>query len=325
MSFRFIDPGFGISDYFGDGVDSKFYPPLKCLQSYTFNPRHGVAFYTDFSNDDGHSRIILGSESISDFYMKFDEYFPATVNGSAQTIVLNGSNFVLSIIQSGVNFTIRALDDPLLELDSTAGDNTHLNADAVNTIWLHVETTDEAWRVTLVINGEDTLREQDAWGYAAAASPVFRFYIPEVLPVSNLIIADEEISLHETIVEVGSSAADATMAVNDGVYSGVIAGEYVLQTPDASSLFDQFTPNNKVTAALAVAAPAYSDSDILRALKCRVVENGAALDFERMSLQEADETQTELDLPLAAQQIVTASDMTLAKLSELKIGWVVRL
>lgn len=323
MSFKYIDPGFGISNYNGIYTEWGFSPPLLNVENYTYNRNFGVAFYTDQkSYYEGVSTIQFGSRNINEFYMKFDEYFPESAN-FATTTVQNGDSEILSMSQDGANLTIRAMNDVALVL---SGDETHLKAGRVNTIWLHVETTEQTGWITLVINGEYVFREQEGWGYTGPASSAFSFNINESLPVSNLIISDEEIALNETIVEISNSAVETTMLENDGIYSSAGAGDYVLQSLDPSSLYNQFKSDTKVSAMLAVAIPAYTTGDGVKRLTCRIVDGENVTDYETTrylpEMTEEEFASLEGAMPLMAKQIPIASDTTFAKIDGLKVGWV---
>lgn len=322
MSFKYIDPGFGLSQRYDEDYGYGFYPPLQCLQSYTYNRKFGVAFYTEEDEYYLGSRVFFNTPPLTDFYVKFDEYFPESAD-SAQMILKNDSCEIIRISQRGANLTLRALNDETLELGN---DDSHLKIGRVNTIWVHVETIDPAWRITLVINGERVFDSREGWSYSGQGNGTFRFNIDKALPVSNLIISDAEILLNETIVEVGNSAVETTMIEENGTYASAGAGDYVLQTLDPSSLYEQFRSDTKVSAILALAAPAYTTGDSVTTLKCRVVEGENVSDYKMpedlIEMTESEFASLETTIPLKAQQIPVESDTTLADLSRLKIGWV---
>lgn len=334
MSYKYIDPGFGFSGY-SYNVDACFTPPLLRFDSYTYNPRFGVSFYTEDSYSNGYSSINFGSsqDTPTEFYLKFDEYFPETTGNNLvyQTDIRNGDSQILTIEQVATNIRIRALGDTELIVSTLAGDETYIEKGRANTIWLHVEADGQTGRITLAINGNYIFREQEGWGFNSVARN-FSFQIPDKLPISNLIISDEKINLNETIVEIGCSAVETTMIAESDTYSSATAEDYVLQELDPSSLYDRLAPETKVTAMLAVAVPAYTTGDAVKYLKCRVVDGDNVTDYKildteggQISLTEMTEEEfAELEgyAPLMAKQLPVASDTTFAKLSGLKVGWV---
>lgn len=321
MSYKYIDPGFGI---FSEDANFGFYPAPLRVEGAKYNSDFGTAFYTDDTVSNGDSRIRFGDGNSTEFFLKFDAYFPETTGNSsrASTIIRNGSYEILAITQQGETIEILALDD--VELTAT-GKETYLEAGRVNTIWLHVEADGETGRITLAINGNYVFREREGWGFAGPVTRDFRFNINEQLPVSNFILSDEAIGLNETIVEIGCSAVETTMIEESGTYSSATHNDYVLQTLDPTNLYNRFSEETKVTAMLAVAIPAYTTGDAVKYLKSRVVDGDNTTDGDWLTLPKMTEeefAELEGDVPFLARQIDIASDTTFAKLGGLKVGWV---
>lgn len=310
MSFKYLDPGYGISWNSRVGV----------YKSTIYNPRNGVAFYASLFSCEIHP--VDSSTELTEFWVKFDIFLPETGNATSSIYKDNNSNkILLTIIQNGSSISARLFGEAAYEL--TEG----FKAGSVNTIWLHFQATDYWWYIALVVNGEDYGDDCSSSKYVGATSAVFNFRISSEHPVSNLIISDEKIDLNETIIEVKHSAVETTMVENDGAYSSAFSGNYVLQTLDTTNLYGLFGSDSKVTGLVAIAAPAYTtDENVIEELKCRVVDDTTTTDytpyFEYLEKWSDEEVAGLEYIPVIANQLDVTSDTTFASLNGLKVGWV---
>lgn len=330
MSFKYIDPGYGVICGQKTGV----------FKSNVFNPRNGVAFYSY-----GRSMInladTLGNVFMTDLYVKFDIFLPETApeTGDAMASVHSGYRFkLLKITQYEAGFLL----DVLGEEDNDFGDTfeervdgaaTNLKAGRVNTIWLHAVSGNYESNITVIVNNERVVN--DVSTPSQCLGTLIGFDINAEVPVSNVIISDEEIDLNETVVEVGHSSVETTMTENDGAYSSAMIGAHVLQTLDTTNLYGLFGSDSKVTGLAAIAAPAYTTGDEINKIKCRMVDGETVTDYwipdpefpedADLYLEQYSEEEIaalENKVPSQGKQLSIASDTTFASLNGLKVGWV---
>ena len=321
MSFKIINPGFGKLFY-----DYQYHPAYERTGSL-YNPKFGVAVY---SND---CRIFLGTTAFSDLYLKFDVFLPDSSNNFLN---VGGNGVFLQITQSGTSTQITSLRSEEL---TVTGAQTNLNLNAVNTVWLHL-STGNSYQTTVMVNGATVLDGENAEMHGTFnANSQLVFSIPYEMPLSNLIISDSEILPNEIIALVDASAVDTTMAVReDGSFSGVEVGDYVLQVLNPASLYGIFGAGGKVTGMAAIAAPAFNTGEDSLFLQCRKVNgetvtnypmDGGDDDVYGAELYYAHELENTASAnendytPAIGEQIPVASDTTFADLSGLKLGWVI--
>lgn len=321
MSFKYINPGYG-----GLCYEGSTFP--KTIQSYTFNPTHGVAcFNTENGGYFSSGRI----DACQDLYIKFDVYFSGTSGFLA--VGVKGISCILIIGLTNGDFSVRATNNSTYVI---TGEYTNLKLNAVNTIYLTIHFDSETY-VLININGEDIIEETlgDYSGVANIAGYVtFENY--ENSPISNIIISDEEINPKEIIIQLESSAVDTDMNESDGVYSSPLVGSYVLQILNTAALYSTFGSDCKILGAAVVASPAYlTDSEAaIEFLNCRVSDGVTSTDYHVLirDTNEEDEEYTPLDsanlldvekyLTSYGRQLPITSETTLADLNGLKVGWV---
>lgn len=76
--------------------------------------------------------------------------------------------------------------------------------------------------------------------------------------ISNIIVSDSRITPNEKMIEVPISSTSTNMTESSGVYTASSVGNYLLQTPNKSSLVSSY-PNHRVTGISTVAQPAYTN------------------------------------------------------------------
>ncbi len=338
MSFKHINPGYGMLFY-----NQRF----STYENFTYNPKFGVSFYNDGERDG--IPVYCGADT-TDLWLKFDMYFHAEQEAYAiYASIADGNKYLLQIERFQDSLKVTALRDS--DNLSVEGDDTKIKTGAVNTFWMHVKSAKNSQlSATVAVNGKiiiDGECSTDNYSGNCLAKMGIRIDNSYRLPMSNLIISDAEIDLNEIIVRVDSSGVDTTMAENDGKYSTVEVGGYVLQTLDTSSLYNIFGADGKVTGMVALAAPAYYEGDYedqeIHYLICRKVDGDNVtdyvIDFDEDSnedyiwdavhyLEPAPDPEIpafiEDYLPVCAEQLPITSDTTIASLNGLKIGWVAR-
>ena len=316
MSFKIINPGYGA--LIGSGFTT--------VNSYTFNPQNGIAFYGN-TEEDFHTEkglVIPAIGTAGTFYFKFDVYVPARrtewtvriVHGSGTTGKYTG--FILDYSDDyGYDFFDAGFIGEyggIAYVDISENLEDWLNFGAVNTVWGFFNLSDEEDSCKVILNGK-TLIEETGKSFPSAAKTVIQFYVTSNSPISNLIISDEYIDPREVIVELGASAVDTTMTIDGAQYKAIEGDAYVLQTPDISNARGLFGNSGKILGLAAIAAPAYTTGDDVTSLKCRTVDGETVTDYSAQNL--SSDTSAML-----AEYLPVSSDMTVASLANFKIGWV---
>ncbi len=326
MAFKYLNPGYGSLFYLANSN-------IMTVRSNIYNPNCGVAF---FSN---HSPCYAGhvvANNTKDLYLKFDIYLPATTENLSWTEIDIKGNTIFRLEQNGTTRTITPMAIANLNI---SGNDTNLKLGRVNKIWLHLTAETTGWNLEIFVNN-DYISDAANTDYKGAVSRgnQITFYVDNAHPMSNLIITDQNLNIKETIVEVDSSAIEATMtAKNNGTYASSQSGEYVLKTPDTTALYSSFGASATVLGMVAVAAPAFNTGNSLN-LKCRKVDadttvtdyslyNSVIEDYfvlQNMSEEDFEElNSTDVSFyPCVAVQVPITSGTTLADLNGLKIGWV---
>ena len=310
MSFKIINPGFGAL------VGSEF----TTVNGSTYNPRNGVAFYGNTNFDTGF--VIPAIDSVGTFYFKFDVYIPARHTDWSVSLV-HGNATGTKYTDVFLHYNDDEGEDALTAgfqkyYDSIAYEGIYenledwLNFGAVNTVWGLFNLSNEDDFCALTLNGR-TILEETGKSFNSASQTVIQFFVTSGSPISNIIISDEYIDPNEVIVELGAASVDTTMTLDGDNYKAVDGGEYVLLTPDTSNARSLFGRNGKILGLAAVAT--YTASENITKLKCRVVESANSTDYSAQTL--SSDTGAML-----AEYLPVASNTTVARLENLKIGWV---
>ena len=261
---RYINPGFA---EFLD-VDGG-----TTLQDATYNPTNGVAFYqpTDMEG-------VSISNTVNEFYGKFDIYLPQISslpsNYFAKVGIYKPGNTNSGLSGVGLyKYSSSYIHVKSLVLDSN--DKTITNSDAafnfggINHFYFYFKARSESavdGEYFIYMNGTKILEATGKWIYMDNATKLV-IYASEATPISNIILADEEISMREQIqaVPLGTPVTDM-IDREDGSYLADTAGQQILQTVDVASLISQYGGSSRVTGIAIGGKPAYRTAEGLTTL-----------------------------------------------------------
>ncbi len=251
---RYINPGF--AEFLdADGTT---------IESATYNPTNGVALYqpTDMEG-------VNISNTVSEFYGKFDIYLPQISslpsNFFAKVGILKPGSANVGL--NGVG--LYKYSSSYIHVKSIVGggnDKTVTNSDiafnfgGINSFYFYFKARSENaadGEYFIYMNGAKIMEATGKWIYMDNASKLV-IYACDVTPISNIILADEEVSIREriTAIPLGSPVTDM-IDLEDGSYLADTAGQQILQTVDVASLISTYGGTSQVTGVAIGGNPAY--------------------------------------------------------------------
>ena len=286
----------------------------------TYNPTNGVSLYqpTDMEG-------VNISASASVFYGKFDIYLPPISslpsNFFAKVGILKpgnmnaGLNGVGLYKYSGSYIHVKSLVGGSNDKTVTNSDIT-FNFGGINHFYFYFKARSESTadgEYFICMNGEKILEGTGKWIYMDNASKLV-IYACEATPISNIILADTEISTKERIqaVPLGTPVTDM-IDLEDGTYLADTAGQQILQTVDVASLISAYGGTSQVTGIAIGGKPAYRTGDGLTTLTGLSKASGGS--------QVEHGTKTLRTSTAAGTVDCYSVDTTIADLVDLELGW----
>jgi len=261
---RYINPGYAEFLDVDGGIT---------IQDATYNPTNGAAFYqpTDMEG-------VNIANTVSEFYGKFDIYLPQISslpsNYFAKVGIFKPGNSNAGLNGVGLyKYSSSYIHVKSLVLGSS--DKTITNSDAafnfggINHFYFYFKarsasTADGEYFICM--NGVKILEGKDKWIYMDNSTKLV-IYTCEATPISNIILADEEISIRERIqaVPLGSPVTDM-IDREDGSYLAESSGQQILSTVDVASLISTYGGTSRVTGVAIGGKPAYRTGEGLTVL-----------------------------------------------------------
>ena len=280
----------------------------------------GVAFYqpTDMEG-------VNIANDVSEFYGKFDIYLPQ-ISSLPSNYFAKVGIFKPGNIDAGLNGVgLYKYSSSYIHVKSLVGggnDQTVTNNDiafnfgGINSFYFYFKarsasTADGEYYICM--NGEKILEGTGKWIYMDNATKLV-IYACEVTPISNIILADSEISIRERIqaVPLGSPVTDM-IDRGDGSYLADTAGQQILQTVDVASLISAYGGASKVTGIAVGGKPAYRTGDGLTTLTgLSKVSGGSQVEHGVKTLR----TST-----TAGTVDCFSVNTTIADMTGMKLGW----
>ena len=261
---RYINPGYAEFLDVDGGIT---------IQDATYNPTNGAAFYqpTDMEG-------VNIANTVSEFYGKFDIYLPQISslpsNYFAKVGIFKPGNANAGLNGVGLyKYSSSYIHVKSLVLGSS--DKTVTNSDAafnfggINHFYFYFKARSASTadgEYFIYMNDVKILEATGKWIYMDNASKLV-IYACEATPVSNIILADEEISMKERIqaVPLGSPVTDM-IDREDGTYLAESSGQQILQTMDVASLIATYGGASRVKGIALGGKPAYRTGEGLTTL-----------------------------------------------------------
>lgn len=271
MGFKYINPGLVLNN------DTAF-----VRSTSTTHTKTGHAFSTTKSYGSIYYLNLLTLDDYYDeIYGMFDIYTPALTGSSnisaLATLYLGSteSDFPRTTIQitdgySSKNKTRSLIYNSQSYITSSSArsisiayDSTSTSFNKIHTIYFHLKNSILS---IIYVDGVSKVNRVDETGTSTNSSTyclylnynLIKFNVNQNLYISNLILSDSRITPNETMVEVPISSTSTNMTESSGVYTASSVGNYLLQTPNKSSLVSSY-PNHRVTGISTVAQPAYTN------------------------------------------------------------------
>lgn len=271
MSFRYINPGYG--GWFNDAS------VITVENNYNYNPEQGISFKKAASAPEDENKIILPKAFTTDIYASFymyvgdnrprQFYLGAKKAPSSASEPAIASSCIGIYIDSGNVYLLAGAST--IATGGTIGNyiKNLIKNDTLHKIQFHIHRGESAATSfgEVTINGSTQIREYSDNNYRNTFGDYNAFYVRfpttygEEIYFSNLIVSDEPISEKEKIIKlpISATATDMTAGEN-GMYTATAAGQTFLQTPDITTLAQQFSGESKITGIQVVGNPAYKNS-----------------------------------------------------------------
>ena len=316
MSFKYINPGY--TKLINVINEPSF---LTQLVNSTIS-KTGVSFYNS-SNYDNYIKID-NTHASGDLWAKCDFYWDSSqlpridhfgeYNGTSNFYnglytTVNYSRITYQIVFSGSYQNLISFYTSDSDLESSAG----LRKNSINTFWLHLHYGDSSsGYIELKINNKNYGK---ITGNVTATSNA-RFTIrTSYMPISSVIISDEEINPNEKIVLLPVSSTVTDMeSLTGGLYVADTASETLLQSVNTTSLFQEYGSDSKITGIALIGNPAYEVDDVIGSLTSLSKQNGVVTDHDNITLL------TDSDAMIVSS-FSLPTDTTVADLSNYQFGW----
>ena len=286
----------------------------------TYNPTNGVAFYqpTDIEG-------VNISNTVSEFYGKFDIYLPQ-ISSLPSNYFAKVGIYKPGNTNSGLNGVgLYKYSSSYIHVKSIVGsgnDKTVTNNDiafnfgGINSFYFYFKARSESTadgQYFIYMNGAKILEGTGKWIYIDNATKLV-IYACDATPISNIILADSEVSIRERIqaVPLGNPVTDM-IDLEDGTYLADTAGQQILQTVDVASLISAYGGTSQVTGIAIGGKPAYRTGDGLTTLTGLSKASGGS---------QAEHGTKTLRTSTAAGTVDCYSvDTTIADMVGLELGW----
>ena len=302
MAFRYINPGY--AEFLSTaGAETVINP--------AYNPNNGVAFTAS-----GATLNILPAGNLSTaFFCKFDVYITGNISntfyiGMPRYDSLTSRAWWAGVAIGGTDVRLCCMYRDLISPIS-------LNVNAVNNIVFGLNFSNSTFEIS-VNNSNNAGGDFSPTSYYNENSPV-SIYFPqrtstENIFVSNMIISGAEISLKEKIIALPISETITDMTAGaSGIYIADAADQQILQTPDVTSLIENFGASSAVTGVAIVGNPAYSTGTGLTSL--------IALSKSGNTITEHGVCQLNEDTSAMIMDCMGLSGVTIADLADIQFGW----
>ncbi len=191
-----------------------------------------------------------------------------------------------------------------------------IKSDAINTVILHVAygSSSEA-RLMVSLNGTAFYMAGRAISYSANYASKARLYSnSNGVYFSNVIFSDTEISPKEKVTMLPVRMTETNMAAGaSGLYLADAAGQSLLQTPDVSTLINNFGASSAVTGIAVVGNPAYRTGTGITTLTGLSISGGSVAEHGTCNLSD--------DTTAAAMDGWSTENLTLSDLQNMQFGW----
>ena len=310
MAFRYINPGL-VSLLDSDCTATQLTGSQYSKTGVAFTQTNSSAGVTlpNFAEGD-------------DFWARFDLYLPTTYPSyySLYFFAPNTENYGLWFYFQGVSSTsiMAAYRRGSRGKDfATTLQTSGLKLGTINKILFHMVFGDENTAyMELNING---LQFEKTTGYAitynASCSKVAVIYSSNTSCVlSNVIISDAEISPKEQVVVLPISTTATNMTAGaSGIYLADAAGQILLQTPDVSTLIENYGASSAVTGIAVAGNPAYATGTGITTLTGLSISGDSVAEHGTCELSD-DTTATAFDG-------WSTENLTLSDLRNMQFGW----
>lgn len=310
---RYVNPGYAewiplISGTFGNISD-------------TNKAKTGTAFYATYSY------IPMNYPSSGEIYCRADFYY----NSSNAVFIYIGerkfSNYdnynALNLnIQSGkIQFNGFVKGNYIGNILPRVNDTEYgLKRNAINSVLFHMKWTDnENGFIEIKINDYDFGKYENADFLPSDNSKIF-FTInnngSSNIPISNIIISDEQISIKEQVIalQMNSIQSDMSFDSDTSIYTATAANQSILSSVNVNSLIEDFGSDSKVTGVTMIGNPAYKTAEGLSVLKAITKKNNTVTEHGAANLS-ADTNS------IAQCSFTLSSDTTIADLANMQLGW----
>lgn len=256
MAFRYMNPGYG---------ELLAESGAETLKNYIYNPYNEVSF----TASNKMLTIVPAGKISTDFYCKFDVYFPSSDSTSFYIGMARYDNLDSAMWLSGIRINNGVA---LFYFGSNKiGTEIQLKPNAINTINFAIHINNATCEFS--VNNSEKVTGNIVYykQYYDERSPI-RIYFPtssssNIFYVSNMIISDEEISPKEKIIAlpIGTTATDMTAGAS-GIYLADAVNQTLLQSADVSALVENYGETSKVTGIALVGNPAYKTGTVITTL-----------------------------------------------------------
>ena len=322
MAFRLLNIGDG------QGIVPSSY--LTVIDGYTYS-RTGKAFTGAVSGTNYSSYLFtLPDYTVEDIWISVDLYLDSTSTNSSyfylgywnSESVYNSKNFAW---MDGLYLNAGIIRVNMTNSYSNTQAKGKLELQEINKIIcnLHNESGENNSYAELNLNGTITsqsrTRKSDAYAIGATvpALKTMAIAFPKNYPcyVSNLIISDREISPKERVIALPISRMVTNMTAGaSGLFIADAANQTLLQTPDVSSLIENYGASSAVTGIMLVGNPAYATgAEITSLIGLSQSAGVSAVEHGTCNLSE--------DTDAVIMDGWSLDNMTIAGLSTMQFGW----
>lgn len=283
----------------------------------------GVSF-VQTNNDSG---ITLENFSdTDDFWAKLDFFIPDSISGYYRQFYL----FAPCVRKTGLyiayyptansniyfyinNSIYTKAEAKVSDLESMMG----IKKGTINSLLLHVKYGDSATAyIEATINNKHFSTDGYNINYSTNYAKKVVLYEDSDIPISNVIISNEEISIKEQIVAlpITSIQSDMTYDSETGIYTATAANQSLLASVNVAELINNFGSDSKVTGVAMVGNPAYRTAEGLSSLTSISMKNNSVTEYGAVNIPTDSDS-------VVAHSFKVATDTTIADLQSMQLGW----
>ena len=188
-----------------------------------------------------------------------------------------------------------------------------LRRNAINTFLLHLHYGDSSsGYIELNINNKKNWKVAGSVTAIDTARIVIGSYN---LPISSIIVSDEEINPNERVIALPvSNTITDFESLPSGIYTADTASEALLQSVNTTSLVNEYGSDAQVTGIALIGNPAYEVDDVIGSLTAITKQNGVVTDHDKITLL------TDSDAMIVSS-FALPTDTTVADLANYQFGW----